>query len=1382
MWKTSSSNETRAFTVILLSLLLFMEIQAYGIGRRMNFRPLQDSGILLNDVSALYQDSEGYVWIVTYSALVRYDGYQMKVYPSDKDSDGADGYLHRIMEGKNGTMLIGTERGLLKIDRRTGAMRKINDNVTEHLNVSAMAKDSLGRIWVGGDKGVFMGNASEDGFLKMDFRVADGKYVTDVVDLLIDDRGSLWITTWNSGLFRYDIEKGKLYSFSDSDIRHAYTLATDKEGNLWIGTWGHGLMRASLSSLYSGEPECKHYRHSSRTDSLLDDIIYTISFDSEKNMWVGNRSGLSILQYDGGHFSDTFINLSPQPEYGNLPYNEVNSVLKTKDDCMLVGMFGGGVCKAETPPDADETDNFVMRLESVRREYNTSSVTSFLSGDDDIWWMGISGHGFIKYASSDGSFTGYQDLPEFEGFLYTNNFDAMLLRRGTSEICFGSYDKGVWVYDTETGLTEIINSSTAPAMTNDCIKALAEDSDGNVWIGTREGVFVMSPDKSVRALSGKMRNGNISDLQKKISSISVSPVSGDIWIATSHEGIIRCPKDFSEAMEFYKSNSCQGTGSFNSICADSAGNVWAGSMWDGLFRWNKKDDRFEKVGRFVFLDGHGVTNIAEDPYGRIWVATNNSLVSFVESEDGSLNSISYIDIARNGAMDFFNHNTATYVPEKDCMAFGCFSGIRFFPCRQQRNTTKSGSIDLSDIKIGNRSIVIDDNIVVNHNAPMLDIHFTLFDFHNPAGNVYRYRLSRQGRAALSDDWKIVNGNHNYALFQNLDPGKYVFEVYGTRSGETTDSIGTSIQIHVLGNPWLSWWAIMIYVFVFAGLFVTVILIIRSSYRFRRRIEMEQFEKHKAQEINQAKLQFFTNVSHEFLTPLSIILAGMESLEPKDLKEKNVYTIMSANAVRLMRLVQQVLEFRKAESGNLRLLVSHGNVARFIRHCVESFAPLVRKHCLKITFSSKPKDIDGWFDTDKIDKIAYNLISNAVKYTPDGGHISVEVSLCGDGILEIACSNDGKLMSKKTIEGLFRRFYEGEYRQFKTIGNGIGLSLVKSLVTLHKGTIEVVSNEQVKNRFIVHIPVAKENYSPEEIDESMDVDTRIPLAHSLTETIVKSDRTILFVDDNEDLTELFEGVMSRRFNVLTCNSAQKTLELLDKEHIDIVVSDVFMPDMDGLQLCSKIKETIEFSHIPVILLTAKTGDSYSIEGYRHGADGYLAKPCNYSVLSAMIHNLLDRKTSGGGREFKRKLVFDVKDVDYTSSDQKFLKQAVDIVNGNIADSEFKLPAFASAMAMSITVLTEKMKTLTGFSPMAFIINSRLTLAYRMITENKDHFRVSDIAYSVGFSDAKYFSKRFKAKFGLSPKELIDKSLNNNLPEDRTNDDTSDTASPSPARSN
>lgn len=1091
-----------------------------------------------------------------------------------------------------------------------------------------------------------------------------------------------------------------------------------------------------------------------RTDSLLDDIIYTISFDSEKNAWVGNRSGLSILRYDGGRYSDSFINRSPQPEYGNLPYNEVNSVLKTRDDCMLIGMFGGGVCKAENVRGGDGDGSLRMGLETVRRKYNTSFVTSILCGDGDTFWLGISGHGFIKYRASDGRFSGYQELPEFDGFLYTNNFDAMLRRRGTTELCLGSYDKGLWVYDSATGSAGVINSSTSPEMTDDCIKALAEDGDGNVWIGTREGVFIMNPDKSVRALTGKVRGGEVPDLQKKISSISVNPVSGDVWIATSHDGIIRCPKDSSEEIEIYGPGDCQGTGSFNSIYADSAGNVWAGSMWDGLFRWNGGEDGFRKVGNFVFLDGQGVTNIAEDPYGRIYVATNSSLVSFAGSGDGDFNSISYRDIAQDGNIDFFSHNTAVYVPEKDCMAFGCFSGIRLFPCRQQRDTTRSGAIGVTDMRIDNRSVRNGGNIVVNHDASRLDIHFTLFDFHNPSGDVYRYRLSRQGRSSAAGDWKIVNGNHNYASFTNLSPGRYVFEVYGTRSGETTDSIGTSLEIRVLGNPWLSWWAVMIYVIVSAGLIVTAFLVIRSTYRFRRRIEMEQVEKRKALEVNQAKLQFFTNVSHEFLTPLSIILAGIESLEPRDRKERNVHEIMSSNAVRLMRLVQQVLEFRKAESGNLKLLVSYGNVARFIRHCVESFAPLVRKHNLRITFSSEPRDINGWFDTDKIDKIAYNLISNAVKYTPDGGNISVEVSLCGEGMLEIACSNDGRLMSKSTIAGLFRRFYEGEYRQFKTIGNGIGLSLVKSLVTLHKGTVEVVSNEKVKNRFIVHIPVSKESYSPEEIDENMDVDTRIPLAHSLTETIVKSDRTVLFVDDSEELAELFEGVMSKRFNVLTCNSAAKALELLASKDIDVVVSDVSMPDMDGLQLCSKIKETIEFSHIPVILLTAKTGDSYSIEGYRHGADGYLAKPCNYSVLSAMIHNLLDRKTAGGEREFKRRLVFDVKDVDYTSADQKFLKQAVDIVNEKVSDSEFDLPAFADAMAMSITVLTEKMKALTGFSPMAFIINTRLTLAYKMITENTDNFRVSDIAYSVGFSDAKYFSKRFKAKFGVSPKELKD----------------------------
>ncbi len=1370
-------------SVFLLSLTLLCNPSAYGINRRMNFLPLKNDNIQFNDVSDLYQDSEGYVWIVTYGSLVRYDGYQMKSYPSDKDSEVTDGYLHRIIEKSNGTMLVGTERGLIKIDSKTGSIQKIQDNTTEHLNVSAMEKDSLGRIWVGGDKGVFMENPSKDGFIKMDFRTPDGKHITDVVDLLIDRKGSLWITTWKSGLFRYDTEKGKLYSFCDSDISHAYTLALDDNDSLWIGTWGYGLIRASLTSLYSGKPVCNYYRHTTlRTDSLLDDIIYTIAFDSEKNVWIGNRSGLSILEYIDGHFADNFINRSPQPEYGNLPYNEVNSILKTKDDCMLLGMFGGCVCKAESQAESNNAGDMHLDLSSVRRKYNTSFVTSILCEDNHTWWIGISGHGFIKYSVSDGLFSGYNELSEFEGFLYTNNFDSILRRHGKPEIYFGSYDKGVWIYDTKTGLTEILNSTTASAITNDCIRALSEDTEGNVWIGTREGIFIITPDKTAIELSGKIRNGDISDLKKSISSISVSPISGDIWIATAHDGIIRCPKDRSKTIELYKSDACQGIGSFNSIYADSYGNIWAGSMWDGLFRWNKENDKFCKVSNFVLLDGQGITNISEDPYGRIWVSTNNALISFINSEDGSFNSISYYDIASNDDIDFFSHNTAIYVPEKDCMAFGCFSGIRFFSCTQQCDTTGTVSIDITDVKIDNQSIVANKDIVVNHNASALDIRFSLFDFHNPSGDVYRYRLARQRQATSSDDWKIVNGNHNYAIFSNLPPGKYIFEVYGTRSGESTDSVGTAVTIRVLGNPWLSWWAIAIYTLILIGIVTVAFLIIRSTYRFRRRIELEQFEKRKAQEINQAKLQFFTNISHEFLTPLSIILAGMESLEPKDKKEANVHLIMSSNAVRLMRLVQQVLEFRKAESGNLKLLVSQGNVSRFIRHCVESFTPLVRKHNLKITFNSEPDDIDGWFDTDKIDKIAYNLISNAVKYTPDGGNISVEVSLCSENMLEIDCSNDGKLMSEKTISGLFRRFYEGEYRQFKTIGNGIGLSLVKSLVTLHKGNIEVVSNKTVKNRFIVRIPISKESYSPEEIDENLNIDTRIPLAHSLTETITKSDKTVLFVDDSEELTELFEGVMSRRFNVLTCNSAAKALELLETEQIDVVVSDVSMPDTDGLQLCSTIKNKLKFSHIPVILLTAKTGDDYSIEGYRHGADGYLAKPCNYSVLSAMIHNLLDRKTEGGRNEFKRKLVFDVKDVDYTSADQKFLKQAVEVVNGHLADSEFDLPSFAAAMAMSITVLTEKMKNLSGFSPMSFIINARLTLAYKMITENKEHIRVSDIAYSVGFSDAKYFSKRFKAKFGMSPKELIDKSANDNQSNINADDDISDTSNPSPDHSN
>lgn len=1331
----------------------------------LRFRTVYDDNITLSDVSTLYQDSRGYIWIVSYSSLVRYDGYRMRPYPLDHEGGKADGYLRRIIEEKSGKMILGTERGLMRLDPATGDVAAIDDSLTGHINVADMERDSLGRIWIGGDKGVYRKDADSDTFTRMDFRTGEGggKYVTDVIDLLIDRYGFLWITTWSSGLFRYDMNSGRLYSYSEENLRSAYVLASDSEDNLWIGTWGRGLLKAKITPGYTPELEYRRFRHSpARSDSLLDDVIYALSLDPERNLWVGSRSGLSILPYsdagagknapaevlNGGYDKDRFLNYSPSTAPGSLPFNEVNCVLCTLDSSMWVSMFGGVVCKAESFP-LEDGDDSLVDLSQIRRQYSTSSVRSLLRETPQSLWLGISGHGMVRLNSQDGSFRGYRDIRGFEGLQYTNNFDAMLPLRSGEEIAFGSYDKGLWIYNPSTGETRVVSSTTCPALGNDCITALAEDGDGNVWIGTREGVYVMDGESfGVRSLSSI--SGGLPGLDRKISALSVNPVSGEVWIATAYDGIIRCTGEGS--VRLYPAAQCGGTGSFNCIMADSRGRVWAGSTWNGLYRLCDDGNSFLKEETFVILDGQGITNIAEDPHGRLWVTTSAALLSFVCNPSGDFSSISYSSIAPEGGLDFFNHNACLYVPERDCMAFGSFKGIRLFSCVPSGTVAEGGTpLEITGISADGHNVPLSDEVRLTRGITSLEISFSLFDYLNPSGDIYRYRLYPQGQEE-DGEWRIVNGGGSKAVFKGLKPGKYVFEVYGTRSGEALEGESRSIVVAIPGNPWLSWWAFLIYAVLLSAGIIAAFLIVRSSYRFRRRMEMEKLQQQKAEEVNQAKLQFFTNVSHEFLTPLSIILASVESIEPRDAKEKKLYNIMSVNAVRLVRLVQQVLEFRKAESGNLRLKVSYGNIARFTRHCVEAFAPLVGKHNLKISFRSNPKDIFGWYDTDKIDKIAYNLISNAVKYTPENGKITVELSSSEDGEwVELVCSNDGKLMSRSTIAGLFRRFYEGEYRQFKTIGTGIGLSLVKSLVTLHKGTIRVESNETVHNRFIVRLPVGKGAYTPEEIDESTEGERDMPLALTLNETVVKSEAVVLFVDDSEDLTELFDGIMSRRFNVRTANSAAEALEILGREHIDAVVSDVAMPGMDGLELCSKIKSDKALGHIPVILLTAKTGDAYSIEGYQSGADGYLTKPCNYSVLSALIHNLLEKQARADALS-EDKMVFELKDVEYTSSDKVFIQKAVDLVNAHIADSEFDLPQFAEAMATSRTVLTEKFKELLGTSPMLFLLNARLQAAYKMISERQDNFRVSDIAYSVGFSDAKYFSKRFKAKFGLSPKDL------------------------------
>lgn len=517
------------------------------------------------------------------------------------------------------------------------------------------------------------------------------------------------------------------------------------------------------------------------------------------------------------------------------------------------------------------------------------------------------------------------------------------------------------------------------------------------------------------------------------------------------------------------------------------------------------------------------------------------------------------------------------------------------------------------------------------------------------------------------------------------------------------------------------------------------------------LRLREMEKAKAEELNHAKLQFFTNITHELLTPLTIISATVDELKTQAPSHNDLYTVMNSNIQRLIRLLQQILEFRKAETGNLKLRVSPGDLAAFVRTGTESFKPLVKKRKIHFSLLCDPESIVGYFDIDKLDKIMYNLLSNAAKYNKEDGFIQVTLSYDEEDreFVLLRVKDNGKGISREKQATLFKRFYEGDYRKFNTIGTGIGLSLTKDLVTLHGGTISVESEVDHGTEFIVRIPIERSYYDEEQIDDevislrqtAIDYeDTPEDVIAEVQELATKAN-SILLVEDNEELLNLMTKLLGREYNVFTAENGKEGIIVLENEDVDLIVSDIMMPEMDGIEFCKYVKGHLEISHIPVILLTAKNKEEDRAEAYEIGADAFISKPFNLTVLHARIRNLLKYKARMA-HDFKNQIVFEVKDLNYTSLDEDFIQRAINCVNNHLEDPNFDQAQFADEMLTSKSTLYKKLKSLAGLNTSSFIRNVRLKAACRIMEEKGINIRVSELAYAVGFNDPKYFSSCFK----------------------------------------
>lgn len=1320
-------------------------------------------------------DSSNNVWIGTNNDLLMYNGTDLVSVRSTMGELSMPNFdVMSITEGHDNVIWAGTRNGLVAIDRRTWSTKTINVNHPTNFTVQALLmSDADSTLWIGTMAGLSQLPAHADTVSSI-----DNLSHVSVTALQEDRYGKIWIGTWAHGIFRYDPHTKTLQNFpSLADLTNIASIAIDGHDRVWLGLWSDGL--AVFDYPDKGDDKIAYRmftQDTSRPDGLPDNFIYKVVTNPPTGyIWLGSGAGISVMDNPE---TDSFINYLPGSNglsavlRDSIGFNEVYNIECDNFGNAWLGTYGGGVECASSKRSLLTTTRTYPRHEQPNG--SVCAIKGIAKDTKGRLWVGVGNKG-ISITEPDGTPT---KAPELQPILNALIPIASISTTRSGKVWVGTYGTGLWIYDPQSSAPIKPLLWTDNSWFGSIIYDVLEDSNGITWMASHIGLSAIDAKGNKISFIDKELNGKKAEGHATVK--ITDDLNGNIWVATDNTGIIRIIPNTDNVelsrMDFYTiDNGKTTTNSFSSIFSDSYGWTWAASESMGLFLYNKERDEFECVHQRLGLPGRGVSSIEEDLNRNLWLATNAGLVRLKIDTDLDASTYSLTTAADGLQANVFNRN-ASFRDDDGRLYFGGNYGYNsFLPIETERakaqvvpkitGLTINGESWHSMHKDARSKISavapeFAKEITLDHTQNSIVLSFSSIPTDNNHNIIYAYRLN-----GVDDDWNYTDSSNPHAQYRDLPRGHHTFLLKTSNNNGAWSEQTASMAINVRPAPWLSWWAICLYALLIAGTVYYVWLTAKRRLILKNEIIHKDRERERLEELTNARTHFFTTITHELLTPLAIISAAVDNRKQK-FQPDPYSTIISDNSNRLIRLVQQILEFRKAETGNLKLKVSKGNINAFLKHCVESTQPFAEKKQLALTYTGCDNLNDTWFDPDKIDKIAYNLLSNAIKYTPAGGSISVTLEAVGPDGVKITVSDTGKGMTQEQMKNLFTFFYEGEYRRFKTIGTGIGLALTKNLVGLHHGTISVHSIPDEGTTFTVTIPCSKSAFSNDEIDNTAlesashaDTSSHTTIPAPAPEEAVAEEGaaptaelpSLLIVDDEEDLLYLVKSLLDRTYNIRTASSAEEALEILKSEDIDIIISDVMMGGMSGTEFCSRVKGNFDTCHIPVILLTAKTSAADKIEGYDCGAEAYISKPFDLGVLQSRIRNLLKAKTRNR-HDFKEQFVFEAKTLDYKSEDEEFLKKAFDAIQRNLSNPDYTQEQFISELGISRSTAFRKLKSLTGMTYVDFARNVKMKEACRILKEKPD-MRISEIAYALGFNNPKYFSSIFKKEFGLTPSEYI-----------------------------
>ncbi len=1291
-------------------------------------------GLSQSNVKSICQDSMGFMWFGTRNKLNRYDGISMKVFDV-------------IDEQQN----------------------KTNNNI------GALLEDSELKLWVGTDKGVFIFDPLYEKFCFFDQKTEEGIQITEwVSDIKMDADGNVWIVIPGQGLFLYrKIEKELIYfaigSYQEPNQGNPQCIDIDANGTVWIGTNGGGvylydsnnntfiqyLGDASGNStligqhiyticdygdelvigIHEGKLLKLHKRRNKLSEFSSDEVNYKIIrciAHIDEQLWVGTQYGLFIIDEKNDtttHLTESFVNPF------SLSNNVVERIYQDKEGGVWIGTYSGGL--SYFPNQGTHFEKYIPTLEKG----SISSKRVSVLAEDHVGniWIGTEDRGMNIF---------YPETQEISQIPETGN-SALLSQRIVSVLLqsnkawIGYFKNGIDIL-TLSGFQKDHYSGNDLQLNEATPFALCEDRYGNIWLGNGWGVYFCD-DTSMKF-----------KMVEEIGSIYVFDIledsGGNIWIASMGSGVIKF-NPLTKEINWYQNDvetpKSISSNSVSSITETSDGAIWFSTDRGGISRYNKSSDDFTSFSIEHGLPDDVAYKIVEDKDKNLWFGTNKGLVRFNPSSesmrvftqsDGLLsNQFAYKSgLASKSGKLFFGNNEGL---------------IAFDPSRFISNDYIP-PVYITDIKLNNKilsiggeesplstSIIFTDEIKFKHDQSNISINFAALSFTAPLSNRYAYILE-----GLDKEWHYTDGEHSVS-YSKLPPGSYVFKVKGANNDGVWNDQGQSLSIRILPPWWLS--TVAKYTYIVLSLFFLSFFIMWYGRKQKRKQLARQklFEVEKEKELYDSKMKFFTNVAHEIKTPLTLINGPLESIKEMNIDNQEInknIDIIDDNTNQLIVLINQLLDFRKIDNNNFVINLELQNINHLLQEIFLKFELTASRKNKVMELQLPQKEYEIPIDKDGIIKIFNNLFLNAIKYSDHQIWVALEKSPSEKIVVSIL--SDGAIIPRDKREEIFKAFYRLDTTKSSSSGSGIGLSLSRAIARLHEGDLYLDPNTGDMNRFVLELPIAQKKQAWIS-DKTVHFESHDSSSHRSKEK--DNIPVILFVEDNEDMLSFVSGKLREsKFTVLESSNGNEAIGLLEENAVDLIISDVMMPEMSGMELCTHLKNTLEYCHIPIILLTAKNDIDSKIEGLTAGADVYIEKPFSYGYLVAQIHTILNNKR----RErmaFLQRPSLPAQQIGLNKADEEFLERIMSITISNITDPNFGVEKLSDLVFMSRSNLHRKIRALTDLTPTDFIRVIRLKKAAELIRERK--YRVNEVCYLVGINSPSYFNQLFQKQFNMTPKE-------------------------------